>query len=198
MAGTAAPGMRGSTNRAWMWGSVFVPLPGHPGGCPSLLGRKDGRRPRPPRCPMGPGLAVVSRGDKEPPVSLGVCRDRTKPGPASHRPLAPALSPSSPFVLSFLPRGCECDFPASAQNTRAWTLSRSLCGRIPKPGLDPREVVAVPGTKGVSSWISQPAMELRCYLSQDTRSACDCLNPITVLKIGIRDKYCELQKEPAV
>lgn len=51
---------------------------------------------------------------------------------------------------------------------------------------------------GVSSWISQPVVELRCSLSKDARSACDCLNPVTVLKTVIKDKYCELQrKEPA-
>lgn len=53
----------------------------------------------------------------------------------------------------------------------------------------------MPGTKGVSSWISQPAMELRCYLSQDTGSACDGLNPITVLKIGIGDKIVNCKEK---
>lgn len=31
--------------------------------------------------------------------------------------------------------------------------------------------------------------------TQDTTSACDCLHPVMVLKIVIKDKYCELQRK---
>lgn len=155
-----------------------------------------GRRPRPLARPAGPGVAAGSRGDKEPPVTLGVCRDRTKPGPGIPPPACPVLSPSPPFILSFLPRGWECEIPASASLDSLQVTVRGSPNQSCSPG---RSRLCRAQRVSVSSWISQPAMELRCYLSQDTRSPCDCLNPITVLKIGIRDKYCELQrKEPAV
>lgn len=64
-----------------------------PGVMPSPGFGKEGGPDLPAR-PVGPGVALVSRGDKEPPVTLGVCRERTKPGPGSPPPAYPC-----PFSL---------------------------------------------------------------------------------------------------
>lgn len=192
---TAAPGTRGCRNRAWMWGIVVVPLPGHPGRCPcQVLGRKEAR---PPRSPMGPGLLWCPGVTKEPPVTLGVCRERTKPGPGIPAPAWPR--PSSLLSFHPYPEAVSVKSPPLLGTHELGLAPGHAVAGSPSRGSIP-ELGAVPGTKGGCQQLdSQPAMELRCYLCQDTRAACDCLNPITVLKIGIRDKYCELErKEPAV
>lgn len=174
--------------------------PARPPGVMRFSFGKEGRKEAQTSslAPWGPALLWCPGVTKSRP-SHWVCAGTTQ-SPARHptaRLPLPFLPPLPSFLASYPEAVSVISLPLLG--TRELGLAPGHCGRIPEPGLHPREVVAVPGTKGVSSWISQPAMELRCYLSQDTRSACDCLNPITVLKIGIRDKYCELQrKEPAV
>lgn len=167
-----------------------------PGVMPSPGFGKEGGPDLPAR-PVGPGVALVSRGDKEPPTGCVQGAHKARPRePTARLPLS--FLPPLPWFLASYPEAVSVE-SLPLLGTRELGLAPGHSEGIPKAGLNPREVVAVPGTKGASSWISQPAMELRCSLSQDTRSACDCLNPITVLKIGIRDKYCELRrKEPAV